>query len=377
MDFTLTEEQEMLRKSARDFLDEKCPKSVVKAMQADAKGYPPELWKEMGDLGWLGLAFPEKYEGSGMSFLDLAVLFEETGRACLPGPFFSSVVLGGMTLLDAGSEEQKKSYLSGIARGNVIMTLALTESVAEYKAEGVQVQARASGDGFVINGTKLFVPDGNVATHILCVARTDAGGKSENGISIFVVDAASQGLKHTVLKTMSGDKQCEVVFENVKVGRDALVGELNQGWPIVRRALDRAAVAKCCEMTGMMQRALELTVDYAKERKQFNRPIGSFQIIHHYCANMNSEIDGARFATYQAAWRISQGLPATREAAIAKAWMGEAFTRVITLAHQVHGAIAVTIDHELQYYTKRGKAADLSYGDADFHREVLAQSMGL
>jgi alkylation response protein AidB-like acyl-CoA dehydrogenase len=377
MDFTLTEEQEMLRKSARDFLDEKCPKSVVKAMQTDAKGYTPELWKEMADLGWLGLAFPEKYEGSGMSFLDLAVLFEETGRACLPGPFFSSVVLGGMTLLDAGSEEQKKAYLAGISRGTVIMTMALTETAGEYKPEGVEVQAKPSGDGFVINGTKLFVPDGHVATHYLCVVRTSASLNPETGISVFIVDAASPGVKHTVLKTMSGDKQCEVVFENVKVGRDALVGGLNQGWPLVRRAIDRAAVAKCCEMTGMMQRALELTVDYAKDRKQFNRPIGSFQIIQHYCANMNGDIDGARFATYQAAWKISQGMEATREAAIAKAFMGEAFTRVITLAHQVHGAIAVTIDHDLQYYTKRGKAADLSYGDAEFHREAVARSMGL
>ena len=374
MDFTLTEEQEMLKTSARDFLNEQCPKSVVKSMQNDPIGYPPELWKAISELGWLGLAFPEKYEGSGMSFLDLAVLFEETGRACLPGPFFPSV-LAGMTLLDAASEDQKKEYLPNIAKGSAVFTLALTEASGLYSAEAIGTTARVEGSGFVINGTKLFVQDAHVATHFLCAARTAA--PVEQGISLFIIDASAPGLTTTMLKTMSGDRQCELLMKDVRVGHDSLIGVINQGWPVVQRAIERAAVSKCCEMVGMMQRALELTVDYAKERKQFSRPIGSFQIIQHYCANMAADIDGARFSTYRAAWKISQGEAATAEVAVAKAWMNEAFTRVITLAHQVHGAIAVTIDHELQYYTKRGKAADLTWGDGDYHRELVAQSMGL
>ena len=377
MDFALSEEQEMLKTSARDFLAEKCPKTLVAEMEKDERGYPEELWREMAGLGWLGLVFPEQYEGSGMSFLDLAVLLEETGRACLPGPLFSNVVLGGLTILDAGTAEQKKSYLPRISRGEAIVTLALTEPDVQYRAKSVKVRAKVDGDDYVISGPKLFVPDAHVANHLLCVARTEETSDAEQGISVLLVDAGTPGLSHSMLKTMSGDKQCEVVFDNVRVSKDRVVGAAGQGWPIVQRAIERAAIAKCCEMVGMMSRALEMTVAYAKDRKQFGKPIGTFQIIQHYCANMATDTDAARFATYQAAWRISNGLPATREVAIAKAWMNEAFGRVITLAHQVHGAIAVTIDHELQYYTKRGKAADLSYGDGDFYRELVARQMGL
>jgi alkylation response protein AidB-like acyl-CoA dehydrogenase len=375
MDFALSEEQEMLKKTARDFLDEKCPKVLVREMEADEKGYSPEMWQEMARLGWMGLVFPEKYGGSEMSFLDLAVLLEEMGRSCLPGPFFSSVVLGGLTILDAGSEEQKQEYLPGIASGEAIFTMALTESSARYDAGPIQVKATADKDGYIISGTKLFVPDAHIANYLLCVART--GGKSEKGITIFIVDANSPGLSNTVLKTIAGDKQCEVVFDRVKVPRKNILGQLGQGWGVVQRAVERAAVAKCCDLVGIVQRVLEMTLDYAKERKQFDRSIGSFQVIQHYCADMAVDVDGTRFSAYQAAWKLSEGLPCTREVAIAKAWAGEAYERVVTLAHQIHGAIGCTIDHDLQFYTKRGKADQLSYGSGDFYREIVAQKMGL
>ncbi len=377
MDFSLSEEQEMLKKSARDFLDEKCKKTLVKEMAKDERGYPPALWQEMAGLGWLGLVFPEKTGGSGMSFLDLAVLLEETGRACLPGPFFTSVVLGGLTILDAGTEAQKQAYLPGIANGDTIVTMAITEQEAAYDAADIQVKAVKSGSDFVINGTKLFVPDAHVADQIICAVRTKTSGKSEDGISMFLVDRKSPGITCQALKTIAGDKQFEVVFDKVKVPAERLLGTLDQGWPLVRRAVERAAAARCCEMVGIMQKALEITVAYAKDRKQFSKPIGSFQAVQHHCANMASDVDGARFSTYQAAWKISEGLEASVEVAVAKAWMSEAFNRVITLAHQVHGAIGCTIDHELQYYTKRGKEGELTYGDGDFYRETVARSMGL
>ena len=375
MDFNFSEEQEMLRKMARDFLTEKCPKTLVKEMEADEKGYPPELWQEMAGLGWMGLVFPEKYGGSGMSFLDLAVLLEEMGRACLPAPFFSTVVLGGLPILDAGSEQQKQEYLPRIASGAIIFTLALNEASAQYDADSVEVKAVADKDTYIINGTKLFVPDAQVADYLLCVARTKE--KGEKGITVFIVDAKSPGVSSTVLKTMAGDKLCEVVFDGVSVPQENILGELNGGWGVVQKIIERAAVAECCTLLGTMQPVLEMTVDYAKERKQFGRPIGSFQVIQHYCANMATDVDGTRFSTYQAAWRISEGLPGTKEVAIAKAWAGEAFERVITLAHQIHGAIGCTIDHDLQFYTRRGKAAELTFGSGDFYREVVAQEMGL
>lgn len=377
MDLSLSEEQEMLRKASRDFLSDKCPKTLVKEMEEDEKGYSPQLWREMAELGWMGLVFPEKYGGSEMKFLDLSILLEEMGRACLPGPFFSTVVLGGLPILDIGSEEQKQEYLPQIADGKAMFTLALTELSGRYDAAAIEVKAVADGDDYVINGTKLFVPDAHIADCLLCVARTDEQAEPEDGITIFLVDAKSPGIGYTVLKTIASDKLCEVVFDQVRVPKQSILGQLNRGWREVQKIIERAAVAKCCEMVGGMQQVLEMTVDYAKDRKQYDRPIGSFQVIQHYCANMATDVDGSRFCAYQAAWMLSEGLPCTKEAAIAKAWTGDAYRRVLALAHQIHGAIGVTMDHDLHFYTARAQAAAATFGDADFYREVVARETGL
>jgi 3-oxocholest-4-en-26-oyl-CoA dehydrogenase beta subunit len=371
---TLTEEQEMIKEAARDFLADKCPKAFVKEMEESETGYSRELWQEMAELGWMGLAFPEKYDGGDMSFLDLAVLLEEMGRACLPGPFFSTVVLGGLPILDIGSEEQKQEYLPKLVRGEKIFTLALTEpGYHNYDASSVTVEAIPEDGNYIINGTKLFVSDAHIADYLLCVARTKPG----NGITIFLADAKNPRINYTTLKTIARDKLCEVVFDRVSVPKANVLGEPDQPWSAVQRIIERAAVGKCCEMVGNIQRVLEMTVDYAKERKQFDRPIGSFQIIQHYCADMATDIDGARFSTYQAAWMLSEGLPCTKEVAIAKAWISQASQRVFALAHQIHGAIGVTIEHDLHFYTRRAKAAELAFGDADFYREMVAREMGL
>ena len=374
MKLTLTEEQEMLRKTARDFLSDKCSKEFIKQMEESETGYPRELWQEMAELGWIGLAFPGKYGGGDMSFLDLAVLLEEMGRACLPGPFFSTVILGGLSILDVGSNEQKQEYLPEIIRGEKIFTLALTEpGYDNYDASSVTVAAARNNNNYIINGTKLFVPDAHIADYLLCVAKT----KPENGMTIFLTDAKNPGIKYTVLKTIAGDKLCEVIFDQMPVPEASILGQLNQGWDVVQKIVQRAAVGKCCEMVGNIQRVLEMTVDYAKERKQFDRPIGSFQAIQHYCADMATDVDGARFSTYRAAWMVSEGVPCTKEIAIAKAWTGKASQRVFALAHQIHGAIGATIEHDLHYYTRRAKAAELAFGDADFYQEVVAREMGL
>jgi alkylation response protein AidB-like acyl-CoA dehydrogenase len=374
MKLTLTEEQEMIKKTACNFLADKCPKTFVKQMEESETGYSRELWQEMAELGWMGLAFPEKYGGGDMNFLDLAVLLEEMGRACLSGPFFSTVVLGGLPILDVGNDEQKQEYLPKLIRGEKIFTLALNEpGYQNYDASPITVEATPDDGNYIINGTKLFVPDAHIADYLICVART----KPENGITIFLADAKNPGINYTILKTVAGDKLCEVVFDQMPVPKANILGQLNQGWSTVQKIIERAAVGKCCEMVGNIQRVLEMTVDYAKERKQFDRPIGSFQIIQHYCADMATDIDGARFSTYQAAWMLSEGLPCTKEVAIAKAWIGEASQRVVALAHQIHGAIGVTIEHDLHFYTRRAKAAELAFGDADFYREVVAREMGL
>ncbi|MBM3167316.1 MAG: acyl-CoA dehydrogenase [Chloroflexi bacterium] len=377
MDLGLNEQQEMLRRSARDFLQKECPKQLVRQLDASDSGYSPELWGKMAELGWLGLAFPEEYGGNGGSFLDLAVLLEEMGYNILPGPFFSTVVLGGLAILAAGSEQQKKSLLPKIATGELLLTLALTEPSAKYDAASIKTKATAQNDEYVINGTKLFVPDANVAHYILCVARTQPKKNTEDGLTVFLVDSKSPGIKCTLLKTLARDKQCEVVFDNVHVPRENIIGKLNKGWPIVADIIQKATVAKCAEMVGGAQAALEMSVKYAKERVQFNRPIGSFQAIQHYCANMVTDVDGSRFITYKAAWKVSEGLPATYDVAVAKAWTGEAYARVTLLAHQIFGAIGFTMDHDMHLYYRRAKAGEIAFGDSDFQRAIVAQEMGL
>jgi 3-oxocholest-4-en-26-oyl-CoA dehydrogenase beta subunit len=377
MDFTLSEEQEMLRKSARNFLTDKCPKSYIRRMETDEKGYSPEIWKEMAELGWQGLALPEKYGGSDMQFLDLAILQEEMGRACLPGPFFATVILGAMTILEFGDDKQKSAYLPGIAAGKTIVTMAINEADGLYEADSIAVRAVADKNDYIINGTKLFVPDAHIADYILCAARTSDENDKKKGITIFILPAKDSGIKCTLLRTIAEDKLCEVTFDNVKVSKDNVLGGIDNGWPIVEKVIERAAISKCCDTVGIIQKVLEMTLDYTKERKQFDNIIGTFQVIQHYMADMLTYVDGTRFVAYQAAWRMSKGLPSIRETAIAKAWSAEAYEWVITKSHQIFGAIGVTIDHDLHFYTTRGKAAQLSYGDADFWREYVAKAMGL
>jgi alkylation response protein AidB-like acyl-CoA dehydrogenase len=371
MNFGLSEQQEMLKKMARDFLATECPKSMVKQMVSNERGYPLELWDKMADLGWMGLAFPEKYGGTGGSFLDLAVLLEEMGRACLPGPFFCTIVLSGMTILEMGNENQKQELLPKIAQGKLIVTLALTEPGGSYNVDKVTVKAVADGNDYIVSGTKLFVPYAHVADYIICAAKTT------NGVTLFLVDTKSPGIRYTSLKTIDGDKQFDVVFNKVKVSKKNILGKEGQGNIQLREVLRKAAVAKCIEMVGGAQPVLEMTVDYVKDRKQFGVPVGSFQAIQHHCANMLTDIDTSRFISYKAAWKISEKLPYAIEAAMAKAWVSDAYKRVTKLGHQSIGGVSLMEDHDMPLYSKRAKAAELILGDADFHREVLAQELRL
>ena len=377
MDLGLSEEQEMLKKSACDFLQKECPKRLIRQLDESDEGYSVELWRRMAELGWVGLVFPEKYGGSGRSFLDLTILLEEMGYNIVPGPFFSTVVLGGLAILAAGSQEQKMEFLAKIARGEMILSLALTEPAASYDAASVKTKAIARNGEYVIKGTKLFVLNANVADYILCVARTKETKDPEDGITVFLVDARSPGLTCTLLKTLARDKQCEVVLDNVTVSEKSVVGKRDEGWPMVKDILQKAAVAKCAEMVGGAQAALDMAVNYAKERVQFGRPIGSFQAIQHYCANMAMDVGGSRFVTYKAAWKVSEGLPAALDAAIAKAWVSEAYARVTLSAHQIFGAIGFTMDHDIHLYYRQAKAAEIIFGGADFHRAIVAHELGL
>ena len=377
MDLGWNEEQEMLRKTARDFLAKECPPTLIRAVEEDDKGYSPELYKKMAELGWLGLVFPEKYGGGDGEFLDLVALLEEMGRYLVPDTFVSTVVPCGLPILSAGSEEQKQKLLPQIAAGKIILALALTEPSATYDPSGITVRAVAGKDDYIINGTKLFVPNAHIADYLLCAARTKETAKKEDGITLFLVESKSPGISCALLKTIASDRQCEVNFKDVRVPKKNIVGELDKGWAVLSKALEQAAIAECTLMLGGAQQVLEMTVNYAKERIQFDRPIGSFQAIQHKCANMLIDIDGAKYITYQAAWKCSEGLDCTREVSMAKAWVSEAYQRVCIEAHQIHGGIGFTKEHDLQLYFRRAKKSELAFGDATFHRELVAQHLGL
>jgi alkylation response protein AidB-like acyl-CoA dehydrogenase len=381
MDFLLNEEQEMLRKAARDFLERECPESLIREIEAGDKGYPPDLWRKIAELGWLGIPFPEEYGGTGGNILQLGVLFEEMGKAMFPSPYLSTVVLCGSTILAAGNEEQKAEFLPKIVKGDLILALALTEPGASWDgkawdAEGVTVGATADGDDYIIDGTKLFVHDAHIADYLLCVTRTKDGVVPEQGITLFLVDAKSPGISYTLLKTTAGDNQSEVIFNKLRVPKKNIVGGLNRGWAPLGKVLQQGAVTVCAEMVGAGQRILELTVDYAKTRIQFDLPIGINQYIQDNCCQILADVDGSRWVTYQAAWKLSEHLPCDMEVAIAKAWTSDAHERVCWNAHQVFAGVGYTIeDGVLPLYSRRAKSLQLYLGDSTYHRNKVAQQL--
>jgi alkylation response protein AidB-like acyl-CoA dehydrogenase len=367
MDFEFSEEQKMLATMARHFFSKEYPAATVRDMAADEQGYSPELWKKVAGLGWLGFAFPEKYGGVGGSFLDLAILLEEMGRACFAGPFFSTVLLGGLTILDIGSESQKSTLLPRVANGDIILTMALLETDCRYEAP-IETRATKDGKDYIIDGTKIFVENAHVADYILTPAKL-----RDNGISLFLADARSPGISIEPLHTETGGKQCEVVFNKVKVPEENIIGEAGKGEEYIEAALRRAAIARCAEMIGGAKRVLEMTAEYAKERVQFGHPIGSFQAIQQEFASLAIDVESSTFITYKAAWMLSEGLPCAEDVAVAKAWVSEAYRRVTVRAHQIHGTIAFTEDHDLPLYYRKAKESELSFGDAGFQRNIVAQ----
>ena len=377
MDFEFNEEQKMLKTSAREFLEKECPKSLVKQMVADEKGNPPELWHKMAELGWLGLIFPEKYGGMGGNILDLVAIQEEMGRACVPGAFYSTVLLGGLFVLNNGSEEQKQNLLPKVAEGKLILTLALTEPGGSYEAAAVETKAVSDKDDYLISGTKLYVPDAHIADYIICIARTKSGKTTEEGITAFLVDGKSPGIRCTLLKTIAGDKLCEVIFDKVRVPKKNIVGKLDHVWEPLEQTLQQVSIAKCAEMVGGAQKVLEMAADHAKERIVFDRPLGSFPIIQQYIANMIMDIDSSKFLTYEAAWKFSEGLPCAKEIAMAKAWTSEAYRRVTASGHQIYGGIGFTVESDMHLYFRRAKAGEVTLGDGNFQREVLAKALGM
>ena len=377
MDFSFTEEQDMLRILARDFLAKECPKTKVRDMDKDERGYDPQMWRSMAELGWMGLIFPEEYGGMRASFMDLVILMEEMGRNILPGPYFSTIALCALPLLEYGSSEQKIKFLPQIAKGEGIWIFALTESSGRCKASEVKLRALLEGTNYVLRGCKLFVSDAHVADYMLVVGRTGEGNSPEEGITLFIVDAKGPNVQAESIPTIGGDRQFKVSFDGVVVPEDNILGKMGKGWDVVDFILQRAAVLKCAEISGACQAVLDMTSSYAKERIQFDRPIGSFQAVQHKLADMLIDVEAVQYLLYQAAWGISVGSPSPWQISAAKVKANEVYQRTCIEAIAAHGAIGYTMDHDIGLYYRRVKAAQFVAGDSDLHREVISIQLGL
>ena len=363
----------MLRQSVRTFLEGECPMTYVRQMMDDERGYSEDQWRKMAELGWTGLIIPEEYGGAGLSMVDMVVMLEEMGRVVMPGPFFASVILGGLAIELGGAGAQKEQYLPGLAAGEVKATLAQLEEGGRWDSPGIELPGKVGGNTFTLSGTKLFVPDAHNVDLIVVPVRT--GGAGTQGITMLLVESKATGVSIRRLKTMDQTRAlCEVNFEQVEVGRDALLGEIDQGWALLERVVDRAKVALCAEMCGGAQTVLEMSVEYAKVREQFGRPIGSFQAIQHKCANMMVQVENGKSATYYAAWAAAHDVPQTHLAAcMAKAYCSDAYRFATAEGVQIHGGIGFTWEHDMHLYLKRAKGSEVTFGDATWNRELVAQ----
>ncbi len=377
MDFGMTEEQKILKKSAQDFLKRECPREKAREIMEGEKGHCAELWRKIAELGWLGLAFPSELGGSDFSFTDLCILMEEMGYHLFPGPFFSTVVLGAMPILSHGTEAQKAEILPKVASGDLILTMALTERDPAPEASTIETWARSRGGAYVLEGTKLFVQDAHLAHRILCVARTRKARHKDDGVTLFLLDSQDPAVQVTPLRTLSRDRHCEVVFRGARVPEGALLGGLHAGWPIVQETLARANVALSAEMVGSAQAVMDMAIQYAKERIQFDRPIGSFQAVQHYFSDMWIQISGARLLTLKAASSISRGALSMKEVAMAKAKAAGTFRRATIMGHQIFGAIGFTYEHDMHLYHRRSVSYDVLFGDQAFQRQRIATELGL
>jgi alkylation response protein AidB-like acyl-CoA dehydrogenase len=362
----LTEEQELLKTTARRFLEERCPESLVRAMEKDPVGYDPDLWQAMAELGWHGLMIPESLGGTGLSFFDLAVLAEEMGRVLLPGPFLPNQCIAAL-LLEAGTEDQRSAHLPGLAAGSAIHTYGLAEAAGRWGAGDITLAARTDEDGVTLSGLKRYVPDAQSADYIWVFAR------EEGDIVACGVPRDAAGLSIKPLATITGDKQAEIALDGVRVARANVVRV-----PTFERIANMATVLECAHLVGLTTRDMEITVQYAKDRHQFGRPIGSFQAIQHKAADMVSDVDGMHFVTARAAMAIKEADPsADKIVAMTKAWCSDASRRVVAHGQQIHGGIGFTKEYVIGLYFRRQKRGELFWGAADAQRERVVAMLGI
>lgn len=378
MDLSLTPAQTMIQNSARKFLSQECPRSFVSELDNSELGFSPELWRQMVDMGWVGMSLPTEYGGGGSSFTDVAILFGELGYACVSSPLHSSVLLAGRTILEAGSSDQKRSLLPSIANGSRILAFALTEPKYGWSPEFINLQATRQGRGYLLHGVKLFIPDVQIADQILVLARTSQGASAEEGLTLFLVDKGTPGMSSRILTGWTGDKLNEIVLNNVQVPASAVVGPVDGAWAPCQRVLQGAVGVLCAYMVGGMQRLFEMTTEYSQNRIHFGVPISTFQRVQDYVIDILNNTDAARWATYEALWKLDEGKPdASAAISMAKALASQGFPRSAMDAHHVHAGTGGDVKYGMYLYTKKAKTYHSYLGDATYHKGRIAQALEL
>jgi alkylation response protein AidB-like acyl-CoA dehydrogenase len=368
MDFDFTQEQVMLRNLTREFLSRESTPRAVRTLMEDGRGFSDTTWQQMAEMGLMGLAIDAGYGGQGLGMVEMALVLDEMGRSAYPGPFFATAVLAANAIAAGGQDNQMARYLPDLASGRTRATLAFLEDAVSWTPSAVKLRAERRGDGFVLSGTKRFVPFAHVADLVLVAARTGGG---QDGTTVFAVGGQAAGLRQTLNVEMDHtNRTSTLVFEEVRVGAEAVIGQVDRGWDVLGPTLQRAAVGASAEMLGASRRCMEMSVEYAKVRQQFGQPIGAFQAIKHACAEMLLEVENSHAATYYAAWALDAGSPeAALAASAAKAYVSDASRKVCGSSIQTHGGIGFTWEYDLHLYVKRAKHLEPLYGDADFHRE--------
>ena len=376
MDLSLTEDQELLKRTAQDFMERECPRDVLLDLESSDTGVTDGIWQTAADIGWLGMVVPQEYGGGGSSFTDAAVVFEQLGRGPLSGAFFSSGVLGALTVLEGGSEEQRRRYLPGIAAGRELATLALTEPDYGWGPESVQMRPQVKNGASVLNGTKLFVQDAASSTTLICAFRTDDGVQPEQGITLFMVDSHSPGVSTRLLPGFLGWVS-EVTFDGVEVPQSAVLGEVGGGWEPLQRATLMAIPILCAYKVGGAQAVLDMSVEYSRTRSQFGTPIGRFQRVQDHIIGIVNHLDAARWATYEALWKLDTGRPAETSVHLAKALASEGYYQACNGAHEVHAGVGVVREYGLTLHTKMSRTLYHYLGDPRYHRRRLADTLDL
>ena len=373
MDFALTQGQEMLRRSAREFLEANCSTSVIRDLESSDLPYSSELWDSMSALGWPGLALPQQHGGEGGDIIDQLALAEEIGRAILPSPLLTSSVTCGQLILQAGTPSQQAALLPGLARGQTIMALALQEPQRNPNLDHLSTSAVVHRDLYRISGVKTFVPYATSADIIVCAAKTE----ESQGLTLALIDAKLPGVVITPLSSIPGCPLADVEFNNVAVSLDSILGQPATARASLVNALEWTTLVQCGEMIGRAQKILEMVIDYSKSRVQFGRPIGAFQAVQHQCADLRVAVDVARMLTYRAACSLQDGIPSSEEIAIARTAADEVSRLSTVTGHGIFAGISFTVEHDMQLYSARNRLAEASPGNALHQMDSIAQMMGL